>query len=116
MDDVERVKGNIRAIYRARIIASYALCRYYAELALQNFRRAQSSSEYWNNRTNTAYNTVFADTIEGKDEVGFLLAHKVEYGVYLELANDRKHEALWPTIRDLDSAFEIKLREIWADA
>lgn len=113
MTDVERVKSNIRNIISRKLVASNALCRYYSARALETFRRFQGFNSFWENRTNSAYNLVSAEAIKADNEIGFLLAHHVEYGVYLELANDRKHEALWPIIRDLDSQFEIDLRKIW---
>lgn len=115
VDGYEEVKNNILSAFERKRIASIALCKYYSALALETFRRYQRNNEYWDNRTNTAYNTVFSESIDKQNEIGFLLAHNVEYGVYLELANDRKHEAIWPIIRDLDKEFESDLRELWKD-
>ncbi len=39
------------------------------------------------------------------DEIGFLLAHGVDYGVYLELANDRAYEVIRPVITELAPDF-----------
>lgn len=104
---------NIKGFNSRKVAASVALCHYYSEKALQIFRRFQIFNEFWTNRTNTAYNAVFGGLVNEQNEIGFLLAHRIEYGVYLELANDRKHEALVPVIRDLDSEFQEDLRKIW---
>lgn len=109
----DTVNKNITAIYTRKVIASIALCNYYSARALEVFRRFQSFNVFWNNRTNSAYNQVFSANIVGDTEIGFFIAHNVKYGIYLELANDRKHEALFPIIRDLDSQFEIDLRSLW---
>lgn len=107
------ITQNINAIHTRKIIASIALCRYYSALALETFRRFQRFNSFWNNQTGAAYNQVFSSNIAEDREIGFFIAHQVQYGIYLELANDRKHEALWPIIRDLDSEFEIALRSLW---
>lgn len=110
---LNEVKRNIRSIEDRRIIATIALCEYYAGLAQQTFRERQIANAFWNNRTGTAYNEVFADSFEDGNDIGFFIAHAVEYGVYLELANDRKHESLRPTLLELLPRFELDLRRIW---
>lgn len=109
----ETITKNIRAANTRKVIASIALCRYYSAKALETFRRYQTFQTFWNNQTGTAYNQVFASNIAEDREIGFFIAHDVLYGIYLELANDRKHEALWPIIRDMYSEFEIELRKLW---
>ena len=110
---VATVIQNIEAANVRNVIASIALCRYYSARALELFRRFQGFNGFWNNQTANAYNGVFSNSFAEDNEIGFFIAHGVEYGVFLELANDRKHEALWPVIRDLDSEFEIALRKLW---
>ena len=110
---VATVMKNVEAANIRKVIASIALCRYYSGIALENFRRFQTFNTFWNNQTFVAYNEVFSSNIATDSEIGFFIAHNVKYGIYLELANDRKHEALWPVIRDLDSEFEIALRKLW---
>lgn len=107
------VKNNIVLIYKRKVFASISLCKYYSAKSQEIFRKNQIGNEYWTNRTGTALNEVFGGVIEAQGEAGFFLAHKVEYGIYLELANDRKHESLWPVVRDLDSEFQTQLRKIW---
>lgn len=113
MDGIELVKKNIENIYEEKIAATIALCEWYAAKALQTFRRFQSFNEFWTNRTNSAYNRVFAENYYIKDEVGWFIAHAVEYGVYLEISNDRKHEALRPIVETLWPDFERDLKRIW---
>ena len=102
-----------RRIFAGRITATKALCEYYAALALQTFRQRQSGNEYWNNKTSTAYSRVYAEGFIEGDVIGWFIAHAVEYGVYLELANDRKHEALRPIVMELEPAFMRDLKRIW---
>ena len=113
IEGIEDVKKNINAIYKRKINASHALCLWYAGKALATFRRFQGFNSFWNNQTNTAYNGVYTDEISTGNVIGWFISHSVEYGVYLELANDRKHEALWPVVRDMYSEFELDLHKIW---
>ena len=103
-DDAKQVSRNLELIYSQKVLpAVLGLAKEYAERALQDFRNKQgveqdSTGEYWTNRTTDAVRRVFSEAFLTGNEVGFLIAHAVEYGIYLELANDRKHEALRPTI------------------
>jgi hypothetical protein len=116
---LETVKKNIAEIFRRKRIATLALCQYYAELAVQTFRIKQGSvygtGGFWANRTWTAFQSVFGKAFEdaANDAMGFFLSHAVEYGVALELANDRRHAALLPTVIDLQDQFMKDLRRIW---
>lgn len=112
-EDVEKVKRNIVSIYEKKKFLVIALCSYYAGMALQDFRTWQSNDEFWTNQTNTAWADVFTKVIDEPNETGFFIAHAVEYGVYLELANDRKHEALRPVLRELLEPFLKDLKRIW---
>jgi hypothetical protein len=111
--DVEAVKANIASFFEKKKTATIALCSYYAALALQTFRERQIGDEFWNNQTNTAYNTVFAESFSDGESVGWFIAHAIEYGVYLEIANDRRHESLRPIVEELFPQFELDLKEIW---
>lgn len=111
--DIPQLKKNIKKMFEEKEFATYALCQAYAAKALQNFRRFQVFNTFWNNQTNTAYNAVFSDAFDVDGEIGWFIAHAVEYGVYLELSNDRKHEALRPIVEDLKPDFLKALRRIW---
>ena len=115
MNNVDGVRGIINAIdgeYERRKYAVYALCKMYAGLCLQRFRQKQAQDKFWHNQTNTAYDTVFSDAEITKGFISFFLAHTVEYGVYLELANDRRHESLRPTVMAFYSRFMRDLEAI----
>lgn len=114
MDDVTAVKNNIKRIYNRKRVETIALCQEYASEALQIFQSTQTADVWWNNQTFTAMNTVFSGVISEKDVTGWFLAHAVEYGIYLELANDRKHEALRPIVMKMFPEFEKALRKIWS--
>ena len=112
-NQIAMVMENIQGIQYRRAVASISICKYYAAKAKETFRRFQGFNVFWNNQTSSAYAGVFSDVLIDGDEIGFFLAHDVEYGVYLELANDRKHESLWPVVSELFPEFQEDLRKIW---
>ena len=125
------VARNLDAIYARKRAAVFALCLEYAARILAEFRvqqmvgpgggswidryNGQGKGRYWNNQTETAAKTVFSDAFTDGDEIGFFIAHMVEYGVYLELANDRRYEALRPLIEKFYPLFRRDLQAIYAD-
>jgi hypothetical protein len=111
---VNALKSNIKSIYDRRRATAIALCLQYAGMVLQAFRQFQASNKFWNNQTNTAYDTVFSDAIISNDAIGFFLAHLVAYGIYLELANDRKNQALFPVVMRFYSRFIRDMEELYA--
>lgn len=116
-DDVGQ---NIANIFERKKAAAVALCLYYAGLILAEFRKRQGDAvgqgEYWDNRTTSAARSVFSDGIVDDEEIGFFIAHLVEYGVYLEIANDRAHEALRPLIEEFYPQFKKDLDEVYGAA
>jgi hypothetical protein len=129
---VTEVSRNLDAIYARKRAALFALCLFYASKILAEFREqqlvgpgggswidrynGQGKGRYWNNQTETAAREVFADAYSDGDELGFFVAHMVEYGVYLELANDRRHEALRPLIEKYYPLFRAEAEALYSDA
>lgn len=129
---VTEVSRNLDIIFARKKAAALALCLEYAALILEEFRRqqmvgpgggswidrfnGQGVGRYWNNQTEIAARTVFADAFEDDEEIGFFIAHLVEYGVYLEIANNRQHEALRPLIEEYYQKFRKDFEAVYADA
>jgi len=125
------VSRNLDIIFARKKADALALCLEYAALILEEFRRqqmvgpgggswidrfnGQGVGRYWNNQTEIAAKSVFSDAFMDEEEVGFFIAHLVEYGVYLELANDRRHEALRPLIEEFYPKFRESLEAVYAD-
>ncbi len=109
---IAKVKTNIRGVLGRRRIALIALCMQYSAKSLQLFRREQRSNLFWTNRTKTAMDTVFSNAYITEDVIGFYLSHLQEYGIYLELANDRRFEALRPIINFYEGEFLEKVRRL----
>jgi hypothetical protein len=120
----ETVGMNIEAIFARRRAAAVMLCLEYAGRILAEFRQRQAdqggflsgATQFWTNRTGVAAATVFSDAIIEDDEIGFFIAHMIEYGVYLELANDRAYEALRPLVEEFYPEFKKDLAEIYGVA
>jgi hypothetical protein len=111
--DVIDVKRNIADIYNRRVAAIYALSLEYAAIALRYFRQVQSGGGFWQNRTSEALNRMFSNAFRDGNEIGWFMSHGVSYGVYLELANDRKHEAIRPTIQRFASRFINAVKRLY---
>jgi hypothetical protein len=81
-----------------------ALNRYYAALAIKYFISVQKTGignpgKYWVNQTEQAAARMFADAFREGKTIGWFIAHGVDYGIYLTLCNDRKHDALTSIIK-----------------
>jgi hypothetical protein len=119
VEGVDKVKKKISDIFVVRKAQLYALCSYYAELAKQEFDSRQPSGqnaegEFWTSRTGQAAMRVFGKAgYDGAIAVFWALAHGVDYGVYLELANDRRHASLDKIIKPMVLFFLQDVKEIY---
>jgi hypothetical protein len=98
-NDINRVTGRIKTIYDRRRAYLYALSLAYAGYAIRRFRARQPAAKgargrYWTNRTGQAAARMFTRAFMDGDSVGWRMSHGVKYGVYLELANNRRNEAI----------------------
>jgi hypothetical protein len=87
-------------------------------MALNYFRSVQpptpeTAGQFWTNRTGQAAARVFSNAEITSEFVSWFMAHGVQYGVYLELANNRKHEALRPVIQRFASRFFNDVKKIY---
>jgi hypothetical protein len=110
--DVSGLNRGIGDAFKRRKVAIYALCLQFAARALNTFRQNQRDEKYWHNQTGVAMARVFSRAFQESDAVGWFMAHAVQYGPYLEIANDRKHEALRPILEELLPEFMRSLREL----
>jgi hypothetical protein len=114
------VSRNLDAIFAHKRADVLALCLRFAGGIKAEFRVRQLvgqgvRGQYWTERLENAAKTVFSDAFIDGDDLGFYIAHMMDYGVYLELANDRKHEALRPLIEEFYPKFKAALQVIYAD-
>lgn len=104
-EDVDRVKENIVGIFERRKAYTYALCLGDAAYAIAEFRREQPGGigavgRYWTNRSGQAAIRMFTRAFKDGDVLGWRMSHGVSYGVYLEVCNDRRHEAIRPIVAE----------------
>lgn len=111
------VAANVEAIFQKKLATLYALAK---RLALECVQEAQQrqlgGNEFWNNETKTAVRTLFGDAFQDDVAVGFFLAHFIEYGIYLELANDRQNAILVPMIEKYALLYKLGAQEIFGAA
>jgi len=118
-DDSRRVAVNIADRVGKTKLAILALAEAHRGAMQEEFLTNQPAEQgaigkYWTNRTSDARNRVFSEVIDTATAVGFLMAHGIDYGRYLELANDRQNEALRPLIEKYGRAFIERVRKLLA--
>ena len=110
-----KVKQNISNAFVRKQTAIYALCLHYSALALKYFRAEQSANKFWTNRTYLAMDTVFSGAYKEYNLVGWFMDHTLQYGIYLEKANNEKYASLAPTINHFYAPFMRDLRSLYAE-
>ena len=111
--DINKVIQQTRKIYGIKAVKLYALSLSYAGKAINMFRSFQSGNVFWDNQTDDAMKRMFSKAFIDQSEVGWFLSHGVEYGIYLELANDRQNEAIKPIIEILAPQFFRDAKELY---
>jgi len=114
------VRTAIRKIYGRKIAALEALNRFYAALAIKAFLNLQppkidSQGFYWFNQTSQAAVRMFARAFKDGMDYGWFIAHGVDYGVYLTLANDRRHDALLPIAKLFARMYFIDVKKLFGE-
>lgn len=91
-DDVER--------FISQVMVELADVSYRGAIACQNHMKRHAP---WTNRTGHARQRLTATSALNLEEKAFIitLAHGVDYGVYLELAHEKRFAIILPTIRVL---------------
>ena len=115
-DQARIVSNRISTLYQRRKAAVYGISLQYAGYAIAYFRQQQSSGRYWKNQTNQAKDRMFTDAFIQGEIIGWFMAHGVQYGVYLELANNRKHEAIRPVIQRFAGRFFRDVKALYGDS
>ena len=110
---------NIKQALMERNVASLeALNRYYASMVIKYFITMQKTGintrgRWWFNQTEQAAARMFARAFREGKSYGWFLSHGVNYGIYLTLANDRKHDALTPIIRRFAGRYFEDVKKIF---
>jgi hypothetical protein len=116
---IQKVMVNIKGIYGEKRIAVLALCKEYAEKAKETAQESQGveqdKGQFWTNRTSNAVRGIRGFTEQTEAYAAWGVKHTMKYGEYLELANNREHAVLEPTVRRLRPFFLDEVRDIYAD-
>ena len=115
-NDFNDLKKNIKDIYNRKRRAALAICLQYASIAAKYIKDAQASNRFWTNQTGSAKDLIFGGVIKSENEIGWFIAHGVSYGVYLEIANNRKNAVLLPTMARYYSRFIRDIQELYGVA
>lgn len=114
-EDIDKLNRTLKDLYVSKLNQMNALCKYYAGLSLQRFRQKQKQNAFWTNQTGSLFNNAFSDSEITREFIGFYLSLTEDYGLYVELANNRKHEAVRPTVMAFYSRFMRDVEKIYAD-
>lgn len=114
------VNKRIAQIFSDRTTEVFLLANTYSKACLDEFQSEQKTGagvigKYWHNRTGLAADRMFAEPIEEGTSIGWFMAHTMDYGVYLELCNNRDHEAIRPLVEKWGALFIAKVRELYGD-
>ena len=93
----------------------YALSLEFAGLAINYFRAQQANGAYWTNQTNQAKDLMFTGGFIESEVIGWFMSHGVEYGPYLELANNGQNQAIRPIIQRFAGRFFKRAKELYGD-
>ena len=112
------VELRIEEAFGNRKTALLALCNKYARDAVKTVRANQGLEQlvkgrFWTNQTSMAVKSITGSAVDDGGSVACRLVHHMEYGKWLELANDRRHAALEPTLRMLYPYFMDDLKKIY---
>ena len=119
-NDIQKVVSNINGIYERRKAAVYALCVEYAAMAIQYFWSVQppkqnTQGQFWYNRSGQASARMKHGAYIENNIIAWFLGHGVQYGVYLELANDARHQSIRPIIQRFAGRFWRDLQKLYGD-
>lgn len=95
MPGADKVKKNLGDYLFRTIAALQALGDHYAA----KMEGEAKQNKPWQNRTGDAQKGLFGEAKAENTELKVRLAHSVDYGVYLELANNGKYAILEPTVQ-----------------
>lgn len=116
--DTSIVKNNIKNIFARRKIALYGLALSYAGLMINLFRSMQPAKQnswgvFWYNRTGQAAAGMNTEAKMSNDFISLIMSHGVQYGTYLELANDRVHAAIYPVMMTYFSQYMQDINKLY---
>jgi hypothetical protein len=98
---------DIKKILQERVDAFIPVCKNFVQKAQD---QAQANAP-WEDKTGDARKLLKGYAIDDDNAIGFCLAHRVDYGKYLETANNGDYAILEPTVESLREPFLNAARE-----
>lgn len=95
MRGLSKVLGNLAAYETRKKVACAAYAKMAAAPQMEASARARAP---WHDISGMARKGLKGGVVMRGDKVIIYIAHSVDYGVYLELCNDKKYEILDPTV------------------
>lgn len=77
----------------------------YARTKANEYEAYMKANRKWTDRTNEAKNQLNAKVISSKNEITIVLSHGVDYGIWLELANEENYSIIKPTINSVGPTY-----------
>lgn len=117
----ENNKVDLKKAFAAQLKKVFALAQMSAaeaefqakDLQSQSSRAGlETAAQGWINRTNQALNAIQSYVERDKDAIVWGLMTTVEYGKWLEIANDRKYELMRPIVFGKAQEFIDEVNEI----
>lgn len=92
---IEEMKKNLEQIPERTSAALYA----YGRTAAASLQGEAQRNRPWTDRTAQARQRIKGYCVKTDTGIRIYLAHGVDYGVYLEFANEKKYAVIYPTLR-----------------
>jgi len=115
MPGADKVIQNLRGWADRKKAATIALAQNWAGTLEGQMKREQSQGRYWINRSHKALLGLRGEAVVSRNVVRIVLAHSMEYGIFLELCNDGKHAILAPTLNAAAAEILDSYRKVWGD-
>jgi len=114
-EGVDAVLRNLHRWADRKKAATIALAQNWAGRLEGQMKSEQASGTYWINRTHAALQGLSGQASVGRDAVRIVLAHGVDYGVYLELARDGQNAILGPTLNAAAPRIYRSYERLWKE-
>lgn len=111
MQGLNQIVRNLTVHYNRKISGLVNLCDVYGKSVLESDAKRNAP---WKDRTGNARNGLFGGATKQGTIISTYVAHKMDYGKYLEHKNGGEYAILNPTIRKNKRDFYNKLNRYWS--
>lgn len=108
--DVNKVITNFKEWVARRVAAAQAV----GEAWAGKMEQAAKDQALWDDRTGHARQGLFGRCFIQGDDLVIILAHSVDYGIFLELANDGKYAVVDPLVKHYSPQIFAEMKALFA--